>query len=195
VKIINTSNRKSENLFKWKHFFSEIILLCIRWYLKYKLSFRDLVEMMAERGLSIVHTTIMRWVHQFSPEINKRIRRYLKSSTDSYRLDETYIKIKGKWYYLFRAVDSKGNTLDFLLSAKRDKKAAKRFLKKLMDNPHATKPRVINTDKAPSYPPAINKLKEENKLDKKVQHRPIQYLNNILEQDHRFIKWLINPMM
>jgi IS6 family transposase len=100
-------------LFKWKHFLPEIILLCIRWYLKYKLSLRDLVEMMKERGLSIAHTTIMRWVHEYSPEINRRIRKYLKPTTDSYRLDETYVKIKGNWYYLYRAVDSNGLQLIF----------------------------------------------------------------------------------
>ncbi len=97
--------RKTRNDFKWKHFLPEIILLCIRWYLKYKLSFRDLVEMMSERGIRIVHTTIMRWIHEYSPKINKRIRKYLKTSSDSYRLDETYIKIKGKWCYLYRAID------------------------------------------------------------------------------------------
>ena len=99
--------QKSENLFKWKHFLPEIIILCLRWYLKYKLSFRDLVEIMAERGFSQVHTTIMRWVHEYSPIINKKIRKYLCHSTDSYRLDETYVKIRGKWYYLYRAIDSK----------------------------------------------------------------------------------------
>jgi transposase-like protein len=150
---------------------------------------------MAERGLSLAHTTIMRWVHQYSPELNKRIRKYLKPTNDSYRVDETYIKIKGNWYYLYRAIDSKGNTLDFLLSAKRDKKAAKRFLKKVLRNSHAVKPRVINTDKAPSYISAIKNLKEEKIIEEQTQHRPIKYLNNLIEQDHRFIKWLINPML
>jgi len=148
--------KRTEHLFKWKHFLPEIIILCLRWYLKYKLSFRDLVEMMTERGLSMVHTTIMRWIHEYSPKINKRIRKYLKPSTDSYRLDETYIKIKDKWCYLYRAIDSKGNTLDFLLSEKRDKKAAIKFIRKVLSNRHATKPRVINIDKALAYVYAIN---------------------------------------
>jgi len=191
---MKTIKKKSDNPFKWKHFLPEIILLCIRWYLKYKLSLRDLVEMMTERGLSIAHTTIMRWVHQFFPEINKKIRKYLKPTTDSYRLDETYVKIKGNWYYLYRAVDSNGNTIDFLLCAKRDKKEAKRFIKKVLGNLHATKPRVINTDKAPSYSYAISELKKENTIDEQFLHGPIQYLNNILEQDHRFIKWIIKPI-
>ncbi|WP_144488634.1 IS6 family transposase, partial [Bacillus nitratireducens] len=104
---------EKESLFKWKHYQPEIILLTVRWYLRYKLSFRDLVEMMAERGLSISHTTIMRWVHQYGPELDKRIRRYLKQTNDSWRVDETYIKLKGQWMYLYRAVDSNGNTIDF----------------------------------------------------------------------------------
>ncbi|WP_230577070.1 IS6 family transposase, partial [Bacillus rhizoplanae] len=96
--------------FKWKHYEPEIILLAVRWYLRYSLSYRDLVEMMEERGLSISHTTIMRWVHQYGPELDKRIRRHLKQTNDSWRVDETYIKVKGQWMYLYRAVDSKGNT-------------------------------------------------------------------------------------
>lgn len=187
--------KQSGNIFKWKHFLPEIIVLCLRWYLKYKLSFRDLVEIMAERGLSLVHTTIMRWVHEYSPEINKRIRKYLKPSTDSYRLDETYVKIKGEWYYLYRAIDSKGNTLDFLLSRNRDKKAARKFIKKVLSNNHAVPPRVINTDKAPAYVSAIKRLKFDKELKLEVLHRPVQYMNNILEQDHRFIKWRIKPML
>ncbi|PEY99458.1 IS6 family transposase, partial [Bacillus cereus] len=97
---------EKKNWFKWKHYQSDIILLTVRWYLRYNLSFRDLVEMMEERGLSISHTTIMRWVHQYGPELDKRIRRYLKQINDSWRVDETYIKVKGQWVYLYRAVDS-----------------------------------------------------------------------------------------
>ncbi|OOG89896.1 hypothetical protein BTH41_04390 [Bacillus mycoides] len=107
---------EKENVFKWKHYQPDIILLTVRWYLRYNLGFRDLVEMMEERGLSISHTTIMRWVHQYSPELDKRIRRHLKQTSDSWRVDETYIKVKGQWMYLYCAVDSKGNTIDFYLS-------------------------------------------------------------------------------
>jgi IS6 family transposase len=119
------------NSFKWKHFVGEIILLNVRWYLKYPLSYRNLEEMMAERGVKVDHTTIMRWVHQYSPEIEKKVRRYLKPTNDSWRMDETYIRVKGGWKYLYRAVDSNGNTIDFMLSAKRNKKAAKDSLRKL----------------------------------------------------------------
>ena len=94
------------NSFKWKHFVGEIILLNVRWYLKYPLSYRNLEEMMAERGVKVDHTTIMRWVHQYSPEIEQKVRRYLRPTNDSWRVDETYIKVKGEWKYFYRAVDS-----------------------------------------------------------------------------------------
>lgn len=114
------------NSSKWKYFQSEIILLCVRWYLKYPLSYRNLEEMMQERGLHINHTTIMRWVHQYGLEIVKKIRKHLKTTNDSWRVDETYIKVKGTWMYLYRAVDSNGDTVDFMLSVKRDAKASLR---------------------------------------------------------------------
>lgn len=181
--------------FKWKHFEGEIILLNLRWYLKYPLSYRNLEEMMLERGLDIAHTTIMRWVHQYSPEIEKKIRKHLTPTNDSWRVDETYIKVKGEWKYLYRAVDSKGNTVDFILSAKRDKKAAKRFFKKALGAKHNQKPRVITVDKNPAYPPAINDLKDDQRMPVGTQIRQIKYLNNIVKQDHRAIKKITNPML
>ncbi|PEU10717.1 MULTISPECIES: IS6 family transposase [unclassified Bacillus (in: firmicutes)] len=179
---------EKQNLFKWKHYQPDIILLTVRWYLRYNLSFRDLVEMMEERGLSIAHTTIMRWVHQYGPELDKRIRRHLKQTNDSWRVDETYIKVKGQWMYLYRAVDSDGNTIDFLLSKTRDAKAAKRFLKKALAFSHVSRPRVITIDKNPAYPVSIQQLKNEKKMPEGTRVRQIKYLNNIVEQDHRFIK-------
>ena len=143
--------------FKWRHFQSEIILLCVRWYLRYSLSYRDLEEIMLERGL------------------------------------ETYIKVKGVWKYLYRAVDSKGNTLDFLLSAKRDAKAAKCFLRKVLNAPHTQSPRVITVDKNAAYPSAIDGLKADAALPETTETRQVKYLNNIVEQDHRFIKRRIKP--
>jgi IS6 family transposase len=126
---------EQEHIFKWKHYQPDIILLTVRWYLRYNLSLRDLVEMVEERGLFLAHTTIMRWVHQYGPELNERIRKHLKSTNDSWRVDKTYIKIKGTKMYLYRAIDSEGNAIDFYLSGKQDAKAAKRFLKKaLLDN-------------------------------------------------------------
>ena|SRR5574344_1967276 len=104
------------NLFKWKHYQSDIIIQCVRWYLKYALSYRDLSEIMQERGLSVDHSTIFRWVKQYAPILNNNLRKHLRPTNDSWRMDETYIKLNGKWMYLYRAVDSKGNTIDFWLS-------------------------------------------------------------------------------
>jgi transposase-like protein len=183
------------NSFKWKHFAGEIILQTIRWYLKYSLSYRNLEEMMAERGVEVDHTTIMRWVHQYSPEMEKKVRRYLKPTNDSWRVDETYIKVKGEYKYLYRAVDSDGNTIDFMLSAKRDRKTAKRFFKKALGSKHNQTPRVITVDKNPAYPIAIHELKNDRILPQNVSLRQIKYLNNIVEQDHRSIKRIVRPML
>src|SRR5271157_4861131 len=118
--------------FKWRHFEAEIILLCVRWYVRYALSYRDLEEMMRERGLSVDHSTIYRWVQHYAPEIDKRCRPHLKATNDSWRVDETSIKVRKTWMYLYGAVDSEGNTLEFLLSATRDAEAAKRFFLKAL---------------------------------------------------------------
>jgi transposase-like protein len=182
-----------ENPFKWRHYESEIILLCVRWYLPYALSYRDLEEMMAERGLSVVHTTIYRWVQAYAPEIEKRCRPHLKLTNDSWRVDETYVKVRGQWMYLYRALDSAGNTMDFLLNATRSRRAAKRFFRKVLGGKHVTAPRVINVDKNPTYIGAIRDLKREKLLAEGCKRRPSQYMNNIIEQDHRFMKRRIRP--
>jgi len=132
----------SQYPFKWRHFQSDIILLCVRWYLRYALTYRDLEEMMLERGLHVDHTTIYRWVQHYAPELEKRFRPHLKACNDSWRVDETYIKIKKQWVYLYRAVDSQGNTLDFFLSPTRDTHAAKQFFVKTLASSHTTEPRV-----------------------------------------------------
>jgi transposase-like protein len=123
-----------EELFKRRHFDQEVIALCVRWYLSYKLSYRDLVAMMGERGIGLAHTTILRWVQHYTPEFEKRWKRYARSVGGSWRCDETYIKVKGAWLYLYRAVDKAGKTVDFYLSRKRDVNAAKAFSLKAMSN-------------------------------------------------------------
>ena len=125
-------------------------------------------------------------------KVNRRLRSRLKPTNDRWRVDETYIRVKGKWVYLYRAVDSSGATIDFLLSAKRDAVAAERVLTKALGGENHPAPRVINTDKHAAYPPAITRLKSEGTLDSGCQHRPVPYLNNVLEQDHRAIKRRVN---
>jgi len=127
--------RNRPELFKGRHFEAEIIVLCVRWYLRFGLSFRDLEEIMAERNLRVDHVTIWRWVQRYAPELNRRCRRELRPTNGSWRVDETYLRVAGKWTYLYRAVDSAGATIDFLLSARRDAAAAKRFLQKALRSP------------------------------------------------------------
>jgi IS6 family transposase len=181
------------NLFKWRHYESDIILTCVRWYLCYALSYRHLEELMTERGLSVDHSTIFRWVRRYSPELERRCRPHLKQTNDSWRVDETYVKVRGKWMYLYRAVDSSGMTLDFLLNETRSNRAAKRFFRKVLGRPNVSAPRVINVDKNPSYIGAVRDLKHEHLLPAQCKRRASQYMNNIVEQDHRFMKRKINP--
>ena len=175
-------------LFKWRQFEPEVILLAVGWYLRFSLSYRDVEELLAERALHADHVTVWRWVQRYAPEIQRRLRPRLRLTNDSWRVDETYIRVKGKWRYLYRAVDSSGATLDFLLSAKQDAAAAKRFLAKALGRENHPVPRVINTDGHSAYPPAIVRLKAAGTLDEDCGHRPLPYLNNVLEQDHRAIK-------
>src|SRR5499427_990407 len=175
-------------LFKWRQFEPEVILLAVGWYLHFSLSYRDVEELLAERGLHADHVTVWRWVQRYAPEIERRLRPRLESTNDSWRVDETYIRVKGKWRYLYRAVDSSGATLDFLLSAKQDAVAAKRFLLKALGGANHPVPQVINTDGHAAYPPAVTQLKAEGSLAEDCRHRQVPYLNNVLEQDHRAIK-------
>jgi IS6 family transposase len=153
-----------QHMFKWRHFQSDIILLCVRWYLRYSLSYRNLEEMMAERGLCVDHTTIYRWVQHYAPELEKRCRPHLKTCNDSWKGDETSIKIKKVWMYLYRAVDSQGNTIEFLLSSTRDAEAATRFFCKALPivvdaSPQtlSSKECVASADLIPSVPRVIGR--------------------------------------
>jgi len=183
----------AQELFKGRHFDQEIIVLCIRWYLAFKLSSRDLVQMMAERGIALAHTTILRWVQRYVPEFEKRWSRYARPVGDSWRVDETYIKVRGQWVYLYRAVDKEGRTVDFLLSKRRDVMAAKRFFSQATRQ-HG-RPRVITLDGYAASHRAIAKLKAAGTLPRRVRVRSCKYLNNVVEQDHRRIKQRIRPMI
>lgn len=148
---------------------------------------------MQERGIEVDHTTIYRWVQSYAPELERRVRPYLSLTNDSWRVDETYVKVKGVWKYLYRAVDSMGNTLDFMLSAKRDGKAAERFFRKVLKAEHTQVPRVMTVDKNAAYPVAVKRLKGDETLSETTELRQKKYLNNIIEQDHRGIKKLVKP--
>src|ERR1700694_3839616 len=179
-------------LFKWRHFEPEIIVCAVRWYLRFSLSYRDVAELLMERGLPADHTTIWRWVQRYAPELNKRCRRQLKPTNGSWRVDETYICQGGNWRYLYRAVDSTGATVDFWFSAERDAAAAKQFFQKALQAPGHPQPRVITVDGNPAYPKVIAELKQERKLGRRYRCRSCPYLNNVVEQDHRGIKRRVN---
>jgi putative transposase len=177
--------------FKRRRFQSDIILLCTRWYLAYPLSYRNIEEMMMERGIDVDHSTINRWVLKYTPEIEKKFRKYKHTVGGSWRMDETYIKIKGQWKYLYRAVDKEGRTVDFLLTAKRDRKAAKRFFKKAIGT-NGT-PEKINIDKSGANTAGIKDYNADKGTN--IEIRQCKYLNNIVESDHRKIKTITKPMM
>jgi transposase, IS6 family len=179
--------------FKGRQFTAEVILWAVRWYLMFPISYRDLELMLADRGVEVDHTTIFRWIQAYAPELEKRIRPHLRPSNGSWRVDETYVKVKGRWTYLYRAVDSRGRTIDFLLSAKRDAAAAKRFFRKALGQPHTVNPRTITVDKNPAYPCAVEQMKADGELWRRSRLRQVKYLNNIVEQDHRRIKRLVRP--
>ena len=171
-----TEPAAAQELFRARHFDQEIIVLCVRWYLTFKLSSRDLVQMMAERGIGLAHTTILRWVQRYVPDFEKRWNQYARAVGDSWRVDETYIKVKGQWVYLYRTVDKQGRTVDFLLSQRRDVATAKRFFS------HATRqhgaPRVITLDGYAASHRAVAQLKQVGTL-------PRDSLLPILEQRRR----------
>ena len=133
-------------------------------------------ELLAERGINVDHSTIWRWVQRYAPELAQRQRAHLKPTNKSWRVDETYVRVKSKWCYLYRAVDSEGATVEFFLSGFRDKESAQSLFRRTIRH-GATPPRVINTDLAPTYPTAIASLKRSGDLPRRCRHRPVQYLN------------------
>jgi transposase-like protein len=180
-------------LFRGRHFDRTIIILCVRWYITYKLSYRDLSEMMAERGVAVSHTTILRWVQRFVPEFEKRWNRYARPVGTSWRVDETYIKVRGRWTYLYRAVDKHGLTVDFMLSGHRDIAAAKRFFTRAIER-HGP-PEKVTLDGYPASHAAVAELKKGGVLPSEMKVWTSKYLNNIIEQDHRRVKQRVRPML
>ena len=152
----------------------------MRWYLRYSLSLRDVEELLSERGLEADHTTIWRWVQRYGPELEERLRRHLKPTNKSWRVDEAYVRVKGRWCYLYRAIDSTGATIDFVLSGLRDAATAKRLFRKVLTDPSHPQPRVINTDQAHLYGSAISGVKSEKGRNPATPVPPPAY--PILEQ-------------
>jgi putative transposase len=177
--------------FKGSQFEKEIILWGVRWYVAYPISYRQLEEMMEERGVLVDHSTLNRWVIKYAPEFEKQFRRRQRPVGRSWRVDETYVKIKGNWAYLYRAVDKEGYTIDFLLTPTRDRDAAEAFLCKALRN--RLLPEKITIDQSGSNTAAIKRYNRTHKTG--IVIRQCKYLNNIVEQDHRAVKRKVRPML
>ena len=185
--------QNNKNLFKGRQFTAAIILWALRWYLQFPISYRDLKCMLSDRGIQVDHTTLFRWIQAYAPELEKRIRPHLRMTNGSWRVDETYIRVKGKWVRLYRAVDADGQTIDFLLSPKRDAVAAQRFFRKALKQTHTVNPRTITADKNAAYPIATKAMKQCGGLKRFAKLRQVKFLNNIVDQDHWRIKRLVRP--
>lgn len=182
-------------IYRGRRFQSELIELCVRWYLTYRLSYRDLVEMMAERGVTVSHSTILRWVQRYVPEFEKRWARYARRVHSVWRMDETAVSVRGGTRYLYRAVDKHGKTVDSLLCADRSELAARAFLNKALKTHQPRWPRKVNLDGNAASHRALCLLRQENPRWQSVVVRSRRYLNNIVEQDHRAIKRRCAPML
>jgi putative transposase len=173
------------------HYPLDVILLSVRWYVAYSLSLRNLEEMIAERGFEVDHSTVHRWVIKLVPLFEKTFRKHKRPVGKSWRMDETYIKVKGEWKYLYRAVDKDGKTVDFLLRAHRDEAAARRYFEKAIDQ-NGT-PETVTVDKSGANLAALKAINAERETP--IRIRQNKYLNNVVEQDHRAIKRIVKPMM
>src|SRR6201989_1239902 len=172
---------RQDQPFKGRQFTAEVILWAVRWYLMFPISYRDLELMLLDRGVEVDHTTIFRWIQAYAVELEQRIRPHLRISNGSWRVDETYVKVKGRWIYLYRAGDRRGQTIDFLLSAQRAAEAAKRFFRKALAQPHTVNPRTITVDKNAAYPKAAAAMKKDGELWRCSQLRQVKNWNKIVE--------------
>ena len=183
-------NERTGSPFNDLQFPTDLVLLAVLWRLRYKLGFREVAELLLQRGFEVSHETIRNWKFRFAPMVSERLRAKRRGNAGrSWYLDETYVKVSGRWCYLYRAIDRDGNLLDSMLSEHRDRQAARRFLRRLLDaSPH--RPLRLTTDKHPAYKKAVRWI-----VGRKVLHRQNQYLNNRIEQDHRPLKQRYYPML
>lgn len=195
MKLIEIAGKKLSpelgKVLKRLHYPLEIMLMCVRWYVAYPLSLRHLEQMMAERGVEVDHSTVHRWALKLLPLFEKKFRKFKRPVGSSWRMDETYIKVKGVWKYLYRAVDKEGQTVDFLLTAKRDKPAAMRFFRKAIRDSGV--PEKVSMDKSVANKSAIDAINKDH--ENAIIVRQVKYLNNIVEQDHRAVKRITKPMI
>ena len=186
--IADKLKRQSKDDFKGRHFEAWLIVQAVTWYLRYPLSYRDLEEMFLERGFEVDHSTINRWVLAYAPVIEKRLRQFRRPHCGSVRIDETYVKIRGKWRYIYRAIDKHGNPVDFLLTAKRDLGAAKRFFRKMLKDEPLLSPEKIGTDGANTFPSAIKTSLDNGLLHPDPVHYVTKHLQQGIESDHFRVK-------
>ena len=181
-------------VFRKRQFEPDVIVTCVRWYFRFSLSLRDVEELMAERGLSVDHTTIWRWTQVYGPEVHRRLRGNIKPKSSTWHVDETFVRIAGRWMYLFRAVDSSGQTVDFYLSETRDREAAKAVLKRALANPDNRPLHVLSRDGLRSYPAAVRELQHLGHVHRGCRQRTRRYCNNRIESDHRHVKRCLRAM-
>ena len=188
---MKTLNPAVARVLKRLHYPLEVILTCVRWYVAYPLSLRHLEDMMAERGVSVDHSTVHRWAIKLLPVLEKAFRRRKRPVGKSWRMDETYSRVKGEWRYLYRAVDNNGDTIDFLLRAHRDKAAARRYFEKSIARNGV--PETVTVDKSGANLAALEAINNDREMPIKI--RQSKYLNNVVEQDHRAIKGRTRPIL
>jgi IS6 family transposase len=188
IAITAKLKRRSKDDFKGRHFEATLILQAVSWYLRYPLSYRDIEELFLERGLEVDHSTLNRWVLAYAPLIERRLRTFRKPHCGSIRVDKTYIKIRGQWRYLYRAIDKHGTPVDFLLTATRDLDAAKRFFRKMLQDQPLLAPDRIGTDGAGPYPPAIAETRKAGLLARIPRHSVTKHLQQGIESDHFRVK-------
>jgi transposase, IS6 family len=180
--------------FQKRQFEPNVIVTCVRWYFRFSLSLRDVEEVMAERGLAVDHTTIWRWTQVYGPEVHRRLRGNVKRKSSTWHVDETFVRIGGRWMYLFRAVDSSGQTVDFYLSETRDREAAKAFLKRALANPDNRPVHVLSRDGLRSYAAAVRELQRLGRVHRRCRQQTRRYCNNRIESDHRHVKRRLRAM-